>query len=705
MNTRNLGGWRVLPGLVIVVSLLLSGAAMAGVPEAGPTLPTAGPSDSAGLAGADDGTLDVGAEYPSADAPPWGAGGSDLPYTRDSARHFYDKMRAAGYTGSDSFIYGNSAAWETDWKRAALGGSENNYVDDVDIVFFHDHGGSGGMWIPWGHTDTWVVPNDCAWSWGDKDVEWIGIKSCLTLTDRTGWATCMNGAHLIAGMITISYGADYGGDWANQLLGWYLWPFGWLRSPKTVTQAWFSACDSSQPSSVVARVIAEDWRHFNDKVWNRGGPVYGDVVDSTYYWQDHRCYKPPAKQVDADALSAAQVQTYVVDPRNVDEDYAQGIANALGLQGTAQCPPGGTECGLVASQGGQTLTLSIDTASGGFVLQNTSQLWAGQDPAAPLTLPTEDAAIGLAGRYLDGHQALPGAANVDMTSAHFETDTQTEAGKPPAGAMAAVPERILQTQGTDIMVAYGRTLPTGVRAANGAMIQGSTVGPGSVTKLYYGGESAALRSPTAQQLPIGLIGGSRDVHEGALITTQTYTKTWEAFLADRQLAVIPIPLDWDTAVLKGQTFSPGYEQPLNVPQKELIPSWVFTADLYNGAELVGPDTTVYVPASADYYPPDVTIDAPTANSTVLAGQLIDLQSTTGGGYGPFTYLWSAEQGPLGNQEDIKSFLLAGPAKPDQSGPVQVTISLEVTNQNGQSRTAEVVINVVGQPLWLPLIQK
>jgi hypothetical protein len=702
MKATKWGGWRMLPGLVIVASLLLSGAAMAGAPEPGPTLPTPGPSDPTSPAGADDGYLDVGAEYPSADAPPWGSGGDDLPYTRDSALHFYNKMRGAGYTGSDSFIFGNSAAWETDWKRAALGGSENSWIDDVDIMFFHDHGGTGGMWFPWGHTDEWVVPNDCTGSWGDKDVEWIGIKSCLTLA-TTDWANCMNGVHLIAGMRTLSGGADYGGDWADQLLGWK-WLGIWLRSPKTVTQAWFTACDSSQSSSVVARVIAEDWRHFDDKVHNRGGPVYGDVVNWPKYYQDHTCYKPPARQVDADALSAAAVQTYVVDPRNVDEAYAQGVANSLGLQGTAQCPPGSTECGLVASQGGQTLTLSIDAASGGFVLQNTSQLWTGQDPSQPLALPGPEEAVALAGSYLDGHQALPGSSNIDRGTAHYEQDTQAEITAAPAGATGAGSVQIVQTQGTDVLIAYGRTLPTGVRAASGALIDVGTVGPGSASKVYYGGASTALRGPSQEQLPIGLVGGSRDVQQGTMITTQTYTKTWDAFLADRQLAVMPIPLVWDTAVLKGQTFS-YYEQPQEVPQQELLPVWVFTADLYNGNDLVGPDATIYVPASADYYPPDVTIDAPIANSTVVAGQWIDLTSTVSGSYGPFTYLWSSAQGPLSTQEDGKAMLLGGPVKPDEAGPVEVTISLEVTNQNGQSRSVQVKVNVVGQPLWLPLIQK
>jgi hypothetical protein len=707
MNAHNLRSWRVVPGLVIVASLLLSGAAMASAPEVAPTPPQAGPSGPAAPVGTEDGgaeVLDVGAEFSSATVPPGTSGA--LPYTSDSAWNFYNKMRAAGYTGPHSFIFGNNMAWASDWTRAALGGNENGWVDNVDIMFFHDHGSNGAMWFPWGTAGTggqWVVPNDCLGSWGDKDVEWIGIKSCLTLSDVAGWANCMNGVHLIAGMVPISYGADYGGDWADQLLGWYLWPFGWLRSPKTVTQAWFTACDSSQPSSVVARVIAEDWRHFDDKVWNRGGPVYGDIVNWPKYYLDHTCYKPPARQVDVDALYAAAVNTYVVEPRDVNQAYAQGVANALGLQGDVQCPPGGTECGLVASQGSQSLSLSIPTASGGFVLQNTDQLWAAQNPAAPLTLPTEDAATILAGSYLDSHQALPGSGNIDKASAHYVQDTQTEVTVQPIGATAAGSAEILQTQGTGVLVAYGRTLPTGVHAASGAMIDVGTVGPGSATKVYYGGASAALRGPRQEQLPIGLLGGSRDVKEGATTTPKAYQDSWAEFLADRQLAVASIPLDWDTAQLVGQTFS-YYEQSQGVKQKELIPVWVFTADLYKGSDLVGDNATLYVPANNDYYPPNVTIDAPTAGSEFVAGQWVDLQATTSGGYDPFTYEWSSStQGSLveGNQEDVKAMLLGKSDKLGETTPVAIT--LKVTNQNGQSRTAEVIVNVVGRPQWLPLV--
>ena len=147
MNAQYLRGWRVLPALVVVLSLLASGIAMAGTPEAGPLGPAA-------PRGTEDGgveVLDVGAEFSSADAPPWGAGGSDLPYTNASAWHFYNAMRSAGYTGPHSFVWGNNNAWESDWTRAPVeGGSENSWIDNVDIMFFHNHGGSGGMWFPWG---------------------------------------------------------------------------------------------------------------------------------------------------------------------------------------------------------------------------------------------------------------------------------------------------------------------------------------------------------------------------------------------------------------------------------------------------------------------------------------------------------------------------------------------------------------------------
>jgi hypothetical protein len=145
-----------------------------------------------------------------------------------------------------------------------------------------------------------------------------------------------------------------------------------------------------------------------------------------------------------------------------------------------------------------------------------------------------------------------------------------------------------------------------------------------------------------------------------------------------------------------------FEQPLDMPQQELIPAWVYTVDFLLEGEVVGDDWQVYVPASADFYPPAVTIDHPSADTTVVAGQQIDLEATVTAGNGPFTYEWSSDaQGVLGTAEDITTILLseAKPGEPTQP----VMLSLKVTDVNSLSRWATVTVNVVGQPAWLPLI--
>ena len=50
-----------------------------------------------------------------------------------------------------------------------------------------------------------------------------------------------------------------------------------------------------------------------------------------------------------------------------------------------------------------------------------------------------------------------------------------------------------------------------------------------------------------------------------------------------------------------------YEQPLDVPQKELIPTWVYNVDFMKNGQMVAANGLVYVPASPLYYPPGVAI--------------------------------------------------------------------------------------------------
>lgn len=671
----------VLAMAAMIATLLLIPLASA-QPEADPG------TEARGLLGLDDGVRDVGVEYVS-DAPPAGAGGSDLPLCRTSARNLYNKLRAAGYTGSDSFIYANSLAWETDWKRSALGGSENTYVDDVDLAYYCDHGGSGSVNFPWDHTDNHLVPNDCYQSWGDRDNEWMAFGTCLTLTDRRGWANCLNGQHLILGYITVSYDADEGGEWAKQMLGYkFLW--WWIRAPKTVTQAWFTMCDKKQPSSVTARVIAEHWRHFQDKLHGRGGPAYGDVVDNYYHWIDHRCHKPTPLRVDTSALASLPV--YEVVPRTVDESYAANIVETLGMSGTLETD--GEVFAITDTTGGVTRTLEVDIASGGYVYQNVSELWVPPDPGVPTALPGPEEAAQLAEGFFLANQALPGVQY--RTDQEVETEQVAEVVKESQGPLKA--GTILQEQGLDVMVSYGRRLAT--RSLRASEV--SVVGPGSSTKLYLGeqGDVAAA----SQQLPLGLQGGARDVQDtGKTVPVQNADKAWNDFLEDHELAVAPIPLDADEIVRKPISDTLAYyEQPQGVSQAELIPVWVFYADFLREGELLASDVMVYVPVSPDYYPPTVTIDQPASGTSVRPGQVVTFSATATGPFQPFTYEWlSSHDGLLGTGSTITATLTSA----THAGQVSShTITVKVTNANGQSRTASIVLSVP-PPIYLPTILK
>ena len=641
-----------------------------------------------GLLTADDGQLDVGAEY-TADQPPLGSSSGDLPLCRTSARSFYYRLRDAGFTGSDSFIYGNQSAWEKDWKRSALGGTENNYVDDVDIAYYCDHGSTGSVSFPWDHSDTSLVPNDCYQSWGDKDAEWLAFGTCLTLKTHQGWANCMNGLHLILGYKTVSYDADEGKEWAKQMLGWKFLGI-WFRAPKTVTQAWFTMCDKTQPSSVIAAVIAEDSRHYGDKLHGRGGPAYGDVVNNTYYYLTHSCHKPAPIKVSTALL--AELPVYEVVPRTVDEGYAQNIAETLNMSGTLQSD--GEVFAITDASGGVTRTVEIDMASGGYIYQNVSELWVPPAPGEPLSLPGPEEAQAMAEGFFLANQTLPGAQY--RTDGQSFTETVGEVVKESTQSLKA--GTILREQGLDVMVSYGRQIGTGSALAS----EVSVAGPGASTKVYIGqsGDSPLA----AEQLPIGLQGGSRDVQNtGKGTAVQDADKAWADFLEDPGLAVVAVPLEADEIIRYPISDTLAYyEQPHGVSQQELIPVWVFHADFMKEGQLLAPDVIVYVPASPDYYPPTVVIDEPASGTVVRAGEELTFSASASGPYQPFTYEWtSSHDGILGTDPSVTAGLRAY-LHPGQSGLSIHSIAVSVTNANGQSRVVRITVDVM-LPLHLPMI--
>ena len=260
---------------------------------------------------------------------------------------------------------------------------------------------------------------------------------------------------------------------------------------------------------------------------------------------------------------------------------------------------------------------------------------------------------------------------------------------------------MLTDTGTDVMVAYPRKqLSLGGPGANGAILAASVAGPGATTKAYFGGQAgySPLRIGMAPS-PIGLAGGSRDVVTGTLVTLKTADESWNAFIADKQLAIVTVPLDADEIISKSVTFA-YYEQPLSVPQQELIPAWVYRADFKKDGQIVAADVLVYVPAAPGYYPPAVTIDQPISGTLVMPGLPIAFSATATGDFDPFTFEWSSsEGGQLGTAQTLNAALSRG--EHPGAGAVLQTISVKVTNKNGQSRTASISVRV-GSRIYLPM---
>ena len=562
--------------------------------------------------------------------------------------------------------------------------------------------------------DQHLVPGDGYQAYGDQDLEWLAFDSCSVLgdggpapyRDRGYWAATMDGLHLLLGfrntMYVISTGD--GSYWAKYMLGWRMWfPFVgyvWLRSPYKVAQAWFEATDDLQPGSVCARVIAEENVYFNDYLHGRGGPAAGDSDDGDYYYRDHCSCTPPARQISTEVL--AQIETmpvYEVVDRNVDEQYTLEIAAAFGISGTIGSDgeyiyviSNGEGANALNSTQVQTSTLQVDMTTGGYKFRNVSDLFASPDEAP--ALPTEAEALGITDRFFAGSgQTLPGAP-------YHTGDTLTAIEEVIGMQQITTDAGILQEEEISrvpvvSMVSYGRVLSGTVDTLGGGVAQHtfSVVGPGAREKVYLGDLGEIL----------GVQGGSRDVRTtGEQVTIMDADRAWDLYIADPNIALAQIPWVADQISKTAETLG-YYEYPHAQGQTELIPAWVFTADFYNEGVLLAEGVFVYVPASAAYLPPDVSIDSPGEGEVLQAGVLVNLTgSVLQYGRPPFTYEWSSSRsGPLGTGANVTAALSAAV---QDGAVVSQIISLEVTDANGQRGVASTTVTV--QPtIYLPGIVK
>jgi hypothetical protein len=650
----------------------------------------------------DDGIKEVGVEWIN-----------DFPGTADDRSHWdescdglYYGLTSVGWTGR--FRWTDWSAYETDFKLASKGGSENSYVDNVDIAMLCTHG-SGAYDSFWSknlssvyfgssHTDHDLSPGDAYRAYGDKDLEFLAFDSCSVLSDggpapyynRGYWSTVMNGLHLLLGFKNTMY------VWApgdGLLWGIYMKGFGWFMPPATVTQAWFQAVDYVQPTVTCARVLAETPSNFNEYLHGYGYVGPDPVVDGYYYYWDH-C-STGAKQLELNHVESSQqllaVPVFQVVNRQVNEDYVLNqIAPAFNLSGTLGMDD--MFFYLTDTSKGFTRTLQVDRATGGYNFRNWSSLWV--TPGFTPTLPSGEMANRDAYLFFSQTpgEGLPGSEyrnsylynTEDLVGVHFmdgDNAVEQEISRLPVNGMLTYDRKL---------VAQSLT------AAGLQKAEFMVVGPGGRLKLYFGDGNNNI---------VGVMGGSRDVEvppSKAMVDVIPAQEAWAMYLADPKIAIPEVP--WAASYISYTAAELGYyEMPYIVPQSELIPVWIFNANFYSPDKaLLAENVPVYVPAALEYMPPEVTITTPISGTLFAPGEPIHFIGTVEGGKPPYQYKWnSSEDGVLGSALDIMAGL-TGAAKGNEI--FYHAIKLEVTDANGQIGSATILVKVM-LPVYLPPIFK
>ncbi|MCD6352078.1 MAG: hypothetical protein J7M26_08155 [Armatimonadetes bacterium] len=224
--------------------------------------------------------LEVGVEWINVCHP---CGNADLGGRDDCAMRFYNKLVSHGAIGR--FHWGNAAAWEQDFKYASApgGGTDNYWVDTVDVVMHADHGGPGIFGFGEDNHDTCILWSSRA-RWGDQDLEWMILDDCSCLYNGDGdafnrWRDAFQGLHLILSFYTGAHDTSTRGDkLATKLLdGWRF------------TTAWRYACEQTEGGSTRGAVMGVgmsggDWS-FNDHLWGHGS-VSPDMPPASgrYLW-------------------------------------------------------------------------------------------------------------------------------------------------------------------------------------------------------------------------------------------------------------------------------------------------------------------------------------------------------------------------------------------------------------------------------------
>jgi hypothetical protein len=592
--------------------------------------------------------------------------------------------------------WGNSNAWEEDFKRTDMGGTNSIWVDASDLVYFSGHGTTATdaywgstrqalLFADTSHDDSTCVPGEAHDAWGDSnagEMEWMCFSACETMIDRDYWAATMYGLHLICGWKTVMLDVDMGTDFGRYLNGTSI-----FDPAKKVKTAWFDAAEATHGSGYTALVVGETSAMGDDYVWGEGS-VSSDPTHNAYYtyWTYNTAFSasdqsaaapedspapPPSHPmvfpahgpngvslvIDQALLGGADGQTQMrvfnVVPVNVDNAYVQNIANTLCASSQLLC---GADIGPEEDQAAVNaidgaVELRVRTGTGAVHLENTDR-WLFWQTAAP-ELPAADAAVQMANNLLETWDLRPPGAQLDGIDYAVQGERVYVNGD-----WQDVPETSFPTA---IRVRYRRQLgpPPGmpVHGAGGSLTL-AFGNNGEFQRLFRGAWRSVTPGALVDVLPVQAV-LDRLAESGADATINGITPVAYA------IQINSVSLGY---------YEPGSSVDLNA----LRPVYRLDATITETPPGQDPVVQTAYPIYmwADVQPPRAQILAPEDGSCVAPGSQVCFQGTATDGVPPYVFRWVDDfDGLIGTEASVCATLsvLSDPLKPITSRTVKLIV--------------------------------
>ncbi len=549
-------------------------------------------------------------------------------------------LNAQGW--SKGFNNGDTNADESHWTD-----HNNDYVDDVDLVFFSGHGTSSFDWHyqktmhgP-SFRESTLLPGEAVGIWGNDDAEWFAFSCCELLCKGGGyWSKTLDGGHLVLGYKTnCSRAYDRMAEWLKHMLS-----NGPADPAKRVAWSWFKTCDITQPDNYQARIVGETYQMSWDYLWGQGGGVQPDPANDNYYTRwDH--LKGDTTYTVSEMARSHRFRTdmpyYDVTPTTIDTADVEELGALLGIGGDVEHYGDGN---FYMAGSGKYLVMS-ETA--GIDYGYPALQWVPWEQAP--YLPSLGEAEAYADGFLGDNGLLPGDALQGPTV--FHSDHQLEIDK--------TTEMVLDSFATDIAVRHKRQI-------NGYPV----VGPGSSCLTYVseggtiGGHMQVWRS----------LGSS---HSISIMDSAEVMDLFEQHGHKVALGGLPYHTAYDITEMDLAY----YEEGFGVDQEHIFPVYTLIVDFHvDSVQFEHPDI-VFIPAAEMFLPLVSEILNPLNDAFFVAGESVAFLG--GGLYGtaPYTYGWESDQdGDMGSDSSFTTSSLS-------TGEHAVTLT--VTDSGGEHAAAHV----------------